>query len=164
MDTTCPICHDFLYKPYLTHCGHSFCESCWMRFSALAGSKRKNCPMCRDPLHRPAVLNRFAWQLLQVHYPKEVLANEVRPAERKGDMLRALMDMFRDELSSDYRAWADRQLACTVPSDLVHCSCGLLASHRVSRTNRNPGRLFYGCPRYHGQGTGCGFFEWGVTC
>ncbi|CAF2154882.1 unnamed protein product [Brassica napus] len=38
------------------------------------------------------------------------------------------------------------------------CFCGIPASFTKSWTDKNPGRLFYGCSRYQEQG--CGFFEW----
>ncbi|XP_065872233.1 uncharacterized protein [Euphorbia lathyris] len=43
-------------------------------------------------------------------------------------------------------------------SQVVKCSCGLMARLRVSRTRKNPYRLFYNCPRsYSSQ---CEFFLW----
>ncbi|XP_035837228.1 uncharacterized protein LOC118485095 [Helianthus annuus] len=39
---------------------------------------------------------------------------------------------------------------------VVYCSCGREATIMISRTNRNPGRRFYGCPQ-----KGCrGFIQW----
>ncbi|CAN1143571.1 hypothetical protein LINPERPRIM_LOCUS26582 [Linum perenne] len=43
----------------------------------------------------------------------------------------------------------------------VLCHCRLRASRRVSHTDANPGRTFFGCPNYVSKGNpGCGFFEW----
>ncbi|CAN0917166.1 hypothetical protein LINGRAHAP2_LOCUS30120 [Linum grandiflorum] len=43
----------------------------------------------------------------------------------------------------------------------VLCHCGLRASRRVSRTIANPGRKFFGCPRYSSKvEKGCGYFVW----
>jgi hypothetical protein len=39
------------------------------------------------------------------------------------------------------------------------CDCGRVAVLKTSHTERNPGRLFYGCPGY-GAPTACGFFAW----
>jgi len=38
------------------------------------------------------------------------------------------------------------------------CTCGLAAVRLTSRTEYNPGRVFYACR--HGRDNGCGFFEW----
>ncbi|KAL0855196.1 hypothetical protein Bca101_060348 [Brassica carinata] len=38
------------------------------------------------------------------------------------------------------------------------CHCGIKSSIRKAWTDKNPGRLFYGCDRY--QEDGCNFFEW----
>ncbi|XP_021984837.1 uncharacterized protein LOC110880668 [Helianthus annuus] len=39
---------------------------------------------------------------------------------------------------------------------VVYCSCGREATIMISRTDRNPGRRFYGCPQ-----KGCrGFIQW----
>jgi hypothetical protein len=41
-----------------------------------------------------------------------------------------------------------------------HCFCGLVSYIQTSRSERNPGRHYFGCPKY---GTGephCKFFEW----
>ena len=108
-----------------------------------------------------AVFNRFAWELLKKHYPKEVAEGPSLVRSDHG-MLYALMDLFREELGSGYRDYVTRKLSCTVPNDVVYCACGLIASERVSHTKLNPSRLFLGCPRYRGRGTGCGFFQWGV--
>ncbi|KAK9066297.1 hypothetical protein SSX86_013618 [Deinandra increscens subsp. villosa] len=40
---------------------------------------------------------------------------------------------------------------------MVFCYCGKEALIQTSRTSRNPGRRFYGCPD---QAAGCGFFVW----
>jgi len=160
MEVSCPICHDFLYKPYLTPCGHSFCEGCWRRFSSLGPHITKNCPLCRHPLTVSAVFNRLAWELLQHHYPDRAAVVPVA-APRDYGLVYALMDLFRQELSTSYRDYVVRKLSCSVDGDIAVCACGLVASERVSRTKVNPGRMFFGCPRYRGQGTGCGFFQWG---
>ncbi|KAF8047165.1 hypothetical protein N665_0192s0006 [Sinapis alba] len=38
------------------------------------------------------------------------------------------------------------------------CFCGLEANIRQAWTDKNPGRRFYGCPRY--KVNGCKFFAW----
>ncbi|CAN1127361.1 hypothetical protein LINPERHAP1_LOCUS30846 [Linum perenne] len=46
-------------------------------------------------------------------------------------------------------------------ADEVLCHCLLRASRRISHTTANPGRKFFGCPRYVSQADpGCGFFVW----
>ncbi|CAN1824056.1 hypothetical protein LINPERHAP1_LOCUS30642 [Linum perenne] len=43
----------------------------------------------------------------------------------------------------------------------VFCHCQMRASRRISRTDANPGRKFFGCPRYISKvSLGCGFFLW----
>ncbi|MED6168055.1 hypothetical protein PIB30_008405 [Stylosanthes scabra] len=39
------------------------------------------------------------------------------------------------------------------------CGHGMKALLRVSRTKENPGRRFWGCPRYEVKES-CGFFDW----
>ncbi|CAH1432768.1 unnamed protein product [Lactuca virosa] len=41
----------------------------------------------------------------------------------------------------------------------VKCWCEDLCPVFVSRTPENPGKKFWGCPIYKGEG-GCGFFRW----
>ncbi|KAB1212574.1 hypothetical protein CJ030_MR5G023518 [Morella rubra] len=42
------------------------------------------------------------------------------------------------------------------------CFCGMKARMRTSRTEGNPGRRFFGCPRYSSgqRHLACNFFEW----
>ncbi|CAN1139211.1 hypothetical protein LINPERHAP2_LOCUS11124 [Linum perenne] len=41
------------------------------------------------------------------------------------------------------------------------CHCRMRASRRISHTAANPGRKFFGCPRYVSKvQPGCGFFVW----
>ncbi|CAN1217875.1 hypothetical protein LINPERPRIM_LOCUS1157 [Linum perenne] len=41
------------------------------------------------------------------------------------------------------------------------CHCNLRASRRISRTEANPNRKFFGCPLYKSaDDKGCGFFLW----
>ncbi|CAN1182577.1 hypothetical protein LINPERHAP2_LOCUS36048 [Linum perenne] len=43
----------------------------------------------------------------------------------------------------------------------VLCHCRIKASRRISHTDANPGRKFFGCPRYVSKADpGCGFFVW----
>ncbi|CAN1165744.1 hypothetical protein LINPERHAP2_LOCUS26325 [Linum perenne] len=43
----------------------------------------------------------------------------------------------------------------------VLCHCRMKASRRISHTDANPGRKFFGCPRYVSKvHPGCGFFVW----
>ncbi|CAN1161825.1 hypothetical protein LINPERPRIM_LOCUS1508 [Linum perenne] len=43
----------------------------------------------------------------------------------------------------------------------VLCHCRMRASTRISYTDANPGRKFFGCPRYVSKiEPGCGFFVW----
>ncbi|CAN1164584.1 hypothetical protein LINPERHAP2_LOCUS25648 [Linum perenne] len=43
----------------------------------------------------------------------------------------------------------------------VLCHCRMKASRRISHTEANPGRKFFGCPRYVSKvDPGCGFFVW----
>ncbi|CAN1215272.1 hypothetical protein LINPERPRIM_LOCUS141 [Linum perenne] len=45
--------------------------------------------------------------------------------------------------------------------DDVRCFCGLRASRRISRTEANPNRKFFGCPLYYSAAArGCDFFLW----
>ncbi|WCJ17833.1 hypothetical protein M5689_000224 [Euphorbia peplus] len=63
------------------------------------------------------------------------------------------------ELSSpEYSEWSSSEGSESSEQSEVKCTCGLLASLRVSHTRKNPYRLFYNCPRsYNLQ---CGFFLW----
>ena len=41
------------------------------------------------------------------------------------------------------------------------CACGLEPSVSISRSAKNPGRTYAGCPRWRpGAGRGCGYFAW----
>ncbi|CAN1346262.1 hypothetical protein LINPERPRIM_LOCUS40705 [Linum perenne] len=45
--------------------------------------------------------------------------------------------------------------------DDVRCFCELRASRRISRTEANPNRKFFGCPLYYtADAKGCDFFLW----
>ncbi|CAN1801485.1 hypothetical protein LINPERHAP1_LOCUS22984 [Linum perenne] len=45
--------------------------------------------------------------------------------------------------------------------DEVRCFCQLRASRRISRTQANPNRKFFGCPLYYSAADkGCDFFLW----
>ncbi|CAN1342407.1 Probable WRKY transcription factor 21 [Linum perenne] len=44
--------------------------------------------------------------------------------------------------------------------DDVRCFCQLRASRRISRTEANPNRKFFGCPLYSTDDKGCDFFQW----
>ncbi|CAN1166426.1 hypothetical protein LINPERHAP2_LOCUS26692 [Linum perenne] len=45
--------------------------------------------------------------------------------------------------------------------DDVRCFCQLRASRRISRTEANPNRKFFGCPLYYStDDKGCDFFLW----
>ncbi|CAN1177741.1 hypothetical protein LINPERHAP2_LOCUS33283, partial [Linum perenne] len=45
--------------------------------------------------------------------------------------------------------------------DDVRCFCELRASRRISRTEANPNRKFFGCPLYYSADVkGCDFFLW----
>lgn len=53
----CRICIRFMYEPFTTPCGHTFCYSCLRQWFDRdpAGYTRKTCPDCRaQVLHQPA--------------------------------------------------------------------------------------------------------------
>ena len=47
VETECPICLDDMEKPYITECGHVFCQDCITRLISCTHSGRASCPMCR---------------------------------------------------------------------------------------------------------------------
>ena len=44
-DHLCPVCTEPLIEPYLTDCGHHFCNTCRGR---LLASRKAECPECRE--------------------------------------------------------------------------------------------------------------------
>ncbi|KAL3633320.1 hypothetical protein CASFOL_022847 [Castilleja foliolosa] len=40
------------------------------------------------------------------------------------------------------------------------CKCKLDAHLKISKTTKNPSRLFYGCPNYGSKNEFCDFFDW----
>ena len=49
----CPICHELLFEPVQTSCGHLFCGRCLKRL------KSKNCPSCRTQFSREPLEDKF---------------------------------------------------------------------------------------------------------
>ncbi|OWM71052.1 hypothetical protein CDL15_Pgr011179 [Punica granatum] len=54
---------------------------------------------------------------------------------------------------------ASRESATFSGSSVGVCRCGLRLQQKISRTVNNPGRIFFGCPRYR-DNRGCGYFRW----
>ncbi|MED6219169.1 hypothetical protein PIB30_033377 [Stylosanthes scabra] len=58
-------------------------------------------------------------------------------------------------------SWAGTPSRGSVAKVPEWCLCGLRLVLRWSGTELNPGRPFYGCPKYNTSGKRwCGFFEW----
>ena len=49
----CPICHEILYRPVQTSCGHLFCGRCLRR------ARSKNCPSCRAEFEEEPRRDKF---------------------------------------------------------------------------------------------------------
>lgn len=102
-DDQCPICHLLLYRPVVTHCNHTMCESCmahWAdvsvtsqmkivdvdeepnEFNPVSGVEAK-CPMCRTATS--ASLDEARSERLRARYPEMW---KERKVEEEGDLSR----------------------------------------------------------------------------
>ncbi|CCD24860.1 ubiquitin-protein ligase PSH1 NDAI_0E00440 [Naumovozyma dairenensis CBS 421] len=52
----CSICHDYMFVPMMTPCGHNFCYGCLNNWIT-GGSKDLNCPQCRSTINEAPRLN-----------------------------------------------------------------------------------------------------------
>lgn len=130
----------------LRACGHVVCRHCVAKEGACkrCGKRFTKAPPPLGALHR---------DVLRVVFGKTVPEPEAR-AEDVVEEMRARGDEinvrgYEQGLRAELAAVGD-------PAGLTRCRCGLVCIRRTSRA----GRQFYGCPGWHGEGTGCKFFAW----
>lgn len=55
--TICTICHDYMYVPVMTGCGHNYCYFCISNWLNNTSSTELNCPQCRSSITSMPSLN-----------------------------------------------------------------------------------------------------------
>ncbi|RKP07911.1 PUA-like domain-containing protein [Thamnocephalis sphaerospora] len=68
----CAICHNLVYRPTITPCGHTFCRSCLER----GHDHSQVCPSCRQPLPSPVALFTYGRHHLLTALTRRWLSHE----------------------------------------------------------------------------------------
>ena len=153
----CPICHETMFRPMMTSCGHTFCSSCWDQFKGISNGG-ETCPMCRHSLVSPAVLNKTLWNIIQLLEP-EIKKKKTKREPRRELIYNIYNHMnMQSALPYGYKEYMDTKIESCCIHDIALCRCGLVAMERlVRKEGGNKGRPFLSCPFAK---AGCGFFEW----
>ncbi|WOG82816.1 hypothetical protein DCAR_0101984 [Daucus carota subsp. sativus] len=76
-EVKCGLCHESVEDPLVNDCGHTFCRSCFIDFSASAG--QVSCPTCSiTGFKSSSILNRIRLDDFQTSTKLEALREEIR--------------------------------------------------------------------------------------
>ncbi|WOG82818.1 hypothetical protein DCAR_0101986 [Daucus carota subsp. sativus] len=76
-EVKCGLCHESVKDPLVNDCGHTFCRSCFIDFSASAG--QVSCPTCSiTGFKSSSILNRIRLDDFQTSTKLEALREEIR--------------------------------------------------------------------------------------
>jgi hypothetical protein len=147
----CASCMRVRTAIYKLACGHVACHDC-LHTSGLCGA-------CPTPITRPpAPVDEITRTVQREFFGKSGAPTE---AQLRADIMNE-MQARSDEVRriGDYGTLLENELTMLPEACMVtRCKCGLVC---VRRTMSRSGKLFYGCPRFAGKGSGCGFFDWCV--
>lgn len=71
---TCSICHEYMYVPMMTQCGHNYCYDCLLAWFESNPEEELSCPQCRASVINTPALNSALKQWL--HTVFEALQQE----------------------------------------------------------------------------------------
>lgn len=90
--TICTICHDYMYVPVMTSCGHNYCYECISNWLVSNNANELTCPQCRSPLKEPPALNVALQNLLNY-----VVDNYAISSLQTDGMRAESVDQYRDD-------------------------------------------------------------------
>ncbi len=143
----CVACRHVRSNSYaLRACGHVVCKHCVTKEGACTrcGKRYTKAPPPLGELERDVL--RFVFGKTPAE-PEALAVDVVEEMRARGDEIN--MRGYEQGLDAELAAVGD-------PAGLTRCRCGLVCIRRTSKA----GKLYYGCPGWHGEGTGCKFFAW----
>lgn len=132
-DFSCSICMDFLYKPCVNSCGHTFCFWCFHHAMDVF-KKKHSCPLCRaDFRHFPAVCLPLHLYIAK-SFPKENALREQETQKLEREDYKAESPLIDDrEKSLQETFHVATAFACQVCSNLAAPPAVLSCGHVVCR-------------------------------
>lgn len=90
---TCSICHEYMYVPMMTQCGHNYCYDCLFAWFESNAEEELSCPQCRASVINTPSLNSALQQWL--HAVFEVLEEEEDDDEDEKELIAQMMEARR---------------------------------------------------------------------
>lgn len=95
--TICSICHDYMFVPMMTQCGHNYCYSCLTSWFDSNSTLELSCPQCRASISETPNLNSALQQWL------DTLLDTLHRKEKDNKDFQVLHDA-KNETESAYKS------------------------------------------------------------
>lgn len=93
----CSVCHDYMFVPMMTQCGHNYCYSCLTSWFDSNSTLELSCPQCRASISETpninSTLQQWLYTLLETLYRKE-----------KGNEDFKALQRAKNESENDYKS------------------------------------------------------------
>lgn len=87
----CPICHEYMFVPMITPCGHTYCYGCLKNWFNSNRASDLSCPHCRTSISTTPALNTFVQQVFTL------LCEQVKPSAKEHEEYIAMSQLHNRE-------------------------------------------------------------------